>query len=349
MYSLKILALAAVLACAATAQTGSSTQPAAAEKPTTPAPAAASVDASAPVITIENLCPKPTPGRACQTVITKGEFERILGAVRPNLPPGARMQIAQRYAELLTLAEKGQQAGVANQSEFQEQIKLMRTQALAQAYSRYLQEKFAKVSDADVEKYYKENLPAYEEVTLRRIYIPKPVTNGEKKPMLDEAATKAMAEKIQARAAAGEDFDKLQQEAHTAANPDGPKTAMPTALGPRRRGQLPKTQESVLFELAPGKVSPLLDEPAGYFIYKVESKQVLPLEKVKDPIARQLEEQRFRDAMQEALGSVKTTFNEAYFQVPAASETTPAVPPAKGAEPPVVKGNSRPTPAPQNK
>ena len=350
MYSLKILALAAVFACAAAAQTVAPAPSAGAEKPVAPPPASDSVDASAPVITIENLCPAPKPNIPCKTVITKGEFERILNSVRPNLPPGARMQIAQRYAELLTFAEKGEQAGVERTPEFQDQLKLMRMQALAGAYNHYLQEKYAKASDAEVEKYYKDNQPAYEEITLRRIYIPRPVAAGEKKPALDEAATKALVEKIRARAAAGEDFDKLQQEAQTAANPEAPKGAPnSTSLGPRRRGQLPKSQESVLFDLAPGKVSEVMEEPAGYFIYKVDSKQVLPLDKVQGQIARQLEEQKLRDAVQDAIGSVKTTFNEAYFNVPPGSEAAPA-PASKGAEPPSsARRNSRPTPAPQNK
>ncbi len=351
MYSLKIFALAAVFACAAAAQTEKPAPPASAEKPATPAPAAAPVNASEPVITIENLCPDPKPGAPCKTVITKGEFERILSAVRPNLPPGARMQIAQRYVELLTFADKGEQAGLEKSPEFKEQLQLMRMQALAQAYNRHLQEKYANVSDADVEKYYKENQPAYEEVTLRRIYIPKPLKDAEKKQPLDEAATKALAEKIQARAAAGEDFDKLQQEVYIAVNPETPKgAATPTTLGPRRRGQLPKDQESAIFELAPGKVSQIMDEPAGYFIYKVESKEVLPLEKVKAQIARQLEEQRLRDAIQNTLSSVKTNFNEAYFKVPAAPEAQPGAAPVPGPEkPPAVNRNSRPTPPPQNK
>ncbi len=351
MYSLKIFALAAVFACAAAAQTGKPAAPSSTQKSATPPAATASADASEPVITIENLCPSPKPGAECKTVITKGEFERILSAVRPNLPPGARMQIAQKYAELLTFAEKGEQAGVEKSPEFKEQLQLMRVQALAGAYNRYLQEKYAQVSDADVAKYYKENQPAYEEVTLRRIYISKPLQEAEKKPPLDEAATKALAEKIQARAAAGEDFDKLQQEVYIAVNPETPKTAAtPTSLGPRRRGQLPKDQESAIFELAPGKVSQVMDEPAGYFIYKVESKEVLPLEKVKAQIARQLEEQRMRDAIQDTLNSVKTNFNEAYFKVPAAPEAQPGAPPVPGSEKaPTVERNSRPTPSPQNK
>lgn len=328
MQSWRILALAMSLAGTVAAQTGAPAS-SEAQKPA-PASSTSSVNASEPVITIENLCPDPKPGAPCQTLVTRAEFEHLLGTLRTNIPPGARMQIAQKYAELLTFAEKGEQAGVEKTTEFQDQLRMMRLQALAGGYTRYLQEKYGRASDAEVEKYYKENLPAYEEVTLRRIYIPKPIQGADKKPLLDEAATKALAQKIQARAAAGEDFDKLQQEAFTATTPDAPKAAAPTTLGPRRHGQLPQTEEAALFELAPGKVSSLMEEPAGFFIYKVESKQTLPLESVKAQIARQLEEQKLRDAIQQAMSSAKTTFNDDYFKVPAKPEAAP--PPAKGTE-----------------
>ncbi len=327
MHSFKMLALAAAFACAAAAQTEAPKPAAPNHKPKAPAAAPAPVDAAAPVITIQNLCSTPKPGADCKTVITKAEFERVLNAIRPNLPASARTQLAQRYVELLTFAEKAEQAGLDKSPEFQQQLQMMRMQALAAAYSRHLQENYGKASDPEVEKYYLENKPAYEEVTLKRIYIPKPPAGDEKKPPLDEAATKALTEKIQARAAAGEDLDKLQAEAFAAANPEAPKNAAPqTTLGPRRRGQLPAAQENVIFELAPGKVSQVLEEPTAYFIYKVESKQVLPLEQVKAQIARQLEEQKMRDAVQQTLGSVKTTYNENYFKPPAEPEPKPATP-----------------------
>ncbi len=329
MHSFKILALATLFAGVAAAQTAAPKPVTPGEKPKAPAAAPAPVNGAEPVITIENLCPSSKPGADCKTVITKAEFERVLNAIRPNLPASARMQLAQKYVELLTFAEKAEQAGLDKSPEFQQQLQLMRMQALAGAYSRHLQQNSAKASDPEVEKYYLENKPAYEEVTLKRIYIPKPPTGGEKKPPLDEAATKALAEKIQARAAAGEDFDKLQAEAFAVTNPDAPKNSVPqTTLGVRRRGQLPPSQESVVFELAAGKASPVLEEPAAYFIYKVESKQVLPLEQVKGQIARQLDDQKLRDAVQQTLGSVKTTYNENYFKPAAEPEPKPATLPS---------------------
>lgn len=346
MSSAKILGLTFAFACAAAAQTKPATPAKPAPKTTSRSAAPAAAGPAQPVITIQNLCVERKPTSECKTVVTRADFERLLAAVRPNLPPAARVQLAQKYVELLTFSDKAIQAGLDKSPEFQEQLRLMRMQALASAYSRYLQEKFSKASDAEVEKYYQENRPAYEEVTLRRIYIPKPAAPAaDKKPALDADATKALAEKIQTRAAAGEDFDKLQEEAFVAANPEAPKNgASPTTLGPRRRGQLPASQEKAVFELEPGKVSQLLDEPAGYFIYKVEKKEVLPLSQVKAQIARQLEEQKMRDAIQRTIDSVKATYNDDYFKVPEAEPKSPA--PKPNGEKKPADGESKPTPPP---
>lgn len=348
MQLLKIFLLALAFSCVSFAQTAAPKGPSHRPKPGTSTAAATSHDDSPPVITIEKLCLHPKPNTACKTVVTKNEFERLVAAVRPNLPAAARKQLAERYVELLTFADKAEQAGLDKSPEFQERLQLMRMQALTVAYNQYLQDKYAKASDAEIEKYYNESKTAYEEVTLRRIYIPKPPSGAEKKPALDEAATKALAEKIQARAAAGEDFDKLQEEASAAANPDAPKTAAsPTTLGPRRRGQLPASQEEVVFGLAPGKVSRLLDEPAGYFIYKVESKQLLPLTQVKAQIARQLEEQRMRDAIQQTISSAKATYNDSYFKAPDENEAMPGASQPNTSEPDAGKSNPTPSAKPK--
>src|SRR5438034_5038583 len=77
---------------------------------------------------------------------------------------------------------------------------------------------------------------------------------------------KKEAEALHTRAASGEDFDKLQQEAFTTgglkANPPS------TKLGKVRRSSLPADQGAV-FDLKSGEVSQLISGPNGYFVYKV--------------------------------------------------------------------------------
>ena len=354
MRMIRILAVLISMGSVAAAQAGpsqaSKSAPGTVKKP---AAAKASPGGSKAVITIENLCPagQPKP-KPCRTVITKDDFERVLSAVGANLPPARRMQLANRYAELLTFANQAEKAGLDKTPEvqdlmeqqrrqLQEEGKLRRLQVLALAYDRFLRAKYGKVTDAEVEQYYNDNKAAYDEVTLKRVYVRKVPAQGDKKPPLDEAATKALAEKIRERAAAGEDLDKLQQEATAAVSPEAAKMpASPTTMGARRRGSLPPHEESQIFELSAGQVSPVFEEPTGFFIYKVESRRVVPLEgDLKTQIARQLEEQRLKDAIEKTIGQVKTELDENYFKPP-----EPAKAPATAPAPPTAPAQAAPAP-----
>jgi len=302
---------------------------------------AQAVPPNAAVVTIKGLCSAPASKPAasktaagttaakpapCQTVISKKQLETLIETVRPNLPPAQRRMLAQQYVELLVMANAGSKAGLEKDPKVQEQLRLQKLQILASAYTKEQQKKEAEVPEADIEKYYRDNVAKYEEAKLQRIYIPM-VTEEGKPP--DAAATKVAAEKIQARAAAGEDFDKLQKEAFTAAGNKG--TAPPVDLGERRRGTLPPKQEEAIFKLKLGEVSAALDETSGYYIYKVVGKDNVPLDKVHEEIKGTLGRERMRESMEKLRGSVDTTYNQAYFgsapPAPPTGEMRPPVPP----------------------
>ena len=174
-------------------------------------------------------------------------------------------------------------------------------------------------SDAEIDKYYKDNPSAFEEVTLQRLFIPKAVASKDKP--VDATTEKAAAEKLHARAVAGEDFDKLQKAAYVGnANP---QAAPNTQMGGRRRGGLPPDQEGAIFALKQGGVSELYDTPGGYTVYKLIGKRTVPLAETKDEISRKLQQQKFKDAMTALTGSAPISLNEAYF---GKEEAMPAMP-----------------------
>ncbi|MFI5110484.1 MAG: peptidylprolyl isomerase, partial [Terriglobales bacterium] len=326
-------------------------------KPAAPAPSpsakqqAAEAQEMAPdavVITVKGLCPAPVrkaaasktahgsaaaKPAACQTVVTKKELEMVIETVRPNLQPAQRRMLAQQYVELLVVANAATKAGTEKDPKVKEQLRLQKLQILATSYSREMQQKEAEVPEADIEKYYKENAAKYEQAKLLRVYIPM-VTEEGKPP--DTAASKALAEKIQQRAAAGEDFDKLQKEAFSAASNKG--TAPPVDLGERRRGTLPPKQEDAVFGLKVGEVSAALDEASGYYIYKMVGKDAVPLDKVHDEIKGTLGREHLRESMEKLRSSVESTFNPAYFgsaaSMPPAGEVAPPPPGRPAPAPP---------------
>ena len=301
-------------------------------RPATPAPAqpdtAATVAPAAPVITVHGVCNNTAPKRPaaagarktatpaasasgpCETVITKAQFEKLLETVNPNVPAGMRRNIAQAYVELMAFAQAAQKAGVENDPKFAEQLRLLRMQALVSIYRRNIEEKNRNPSPQEISGYYNQNLPKYEEIMLSRLFIPAKNTSSANKDDLEKKAAQ-VANDLHDRAAKGEDFEKLQKEAYTTL---GLTIAPPnTSVGTRRRGMLTPAEEQELFALKPGDVSKVEQEPAGYVIYKVESRQTLPQEQMKDEISRELFRQKMEAQMKAINSSVKADFNNEYF------------------------------------
>jgi len=150
---------------------------------------------------------------------------------------------------------------------------------------------------------------------------------------------------LQKRAAAGEDFAKLQKEAYDAAGMkmDNPTVNLPTV----RRTGLPPAHKDV-FDLKVGEVSQVISDNGGHYIYKVVSKTELPLDdKVKAEIHNTLKSQKLKEEMDKYQNSYSVTQNEAYFGPPQGPGGRPGMPPGMRMAPPPMRNAPAPgTPAP---
>ena len=113
---------------------------------------------------------------------------------------------------------------------------------------------------------------------------------------------------LHARLAKGEDPDKLEKEAFTAGGLPG--TPPTTKMEKVRRTSIPAAHQSVM-DLKVGQISEAISDPSGNYIYKVVSKETLPLDTVKNEIRNQLSAQRYREAMQGFQNNAE--LNEGYF------------------------------------
>lgn len=310
------------------------------------------VPPTAAVITVQGLCPssaasarkaapraraaaKPASAAGCKTVITRAQFEKLADALNPQMPLPTKRQLAEAYPRLLLFGQKAREMGLDKEPQFEEMMRFATLQLLAQNLTRDLQKKAGDIPQTEIAKYYQDNPTRFQQVELLRIFIPKskqhaPEANAAAPPKVDtaadEAAMKAVAGKVHSEAVAGGDFQKLQQEAFEAA---GIKSQSPTVnLGKLTREGLPTNQQQV-FELKAGQVSELLDDPGGYYIYKVVSKQLIPLDQAKGEIHNFLQQQAFRKQMEGMIGSVKPELNQAYFAGPGPRRgAAPTTPPA---------------------
>ncbi len=266
-----------------------------------------------PVITLNGFCEKPPAAAGeCKTVVTKEQFERLANALNPNMPPQVRRQLAQAYAQALVFSAAADQRGLANTAEAQQLFQFARMQALSQLLLLRLQDEASRITPQEVEKYYNEHAPQFQEATVRRIFIPKakPSEKPGEPVRLNEATVKAEAEKMRARAAAGEDPDKLQKEAYANLGiKTDPPPSQPTTV---TREQLPPTHAQV-FDLKPGEVSQPFEEPGGFYIYKLEAKRTIPLESARQQIEQTLKQERLQSTMQEITKGITPQLNDAYF------------------------------------
>jgi hypothetical protein len=330
------------------------------EEPSASAAPEVKVGPDDPVITLKGFCTDTTlEGDACKTVITRAQFEKVTDALQPNMSPAIRRQAATFYARMLRMSAAADKRGLDKGPMFDEKMIIARMQILSQELTRSLQDESAKVSDSDIEDSYKKNEGNYEQATFERIYIPrtKQIANAVVKPApktgegagtktsakanapqlpteaqraAGEEAMKKLAASLQARAAKGEDPEKLQKEAHVAAGLPG--NAPIAKMEKVRRTTLPANHQ-VVMDLKVGEVSDVITDPnVGYYVYKLVSKETLPLDdKLKLEIKNVISSQRYRESMQGFQGTATLDLNDAYFG-PARSPMLPPGP--RGMKPP---------------
>lgn len=283
----------------------------------------------------------------CKTELTRAQFEKIAGGLSANVTPQLKRQLEQALPRFMAMSETAKKKGLDKSPRYQETLKIAKMQILTTELQRQVQEEADKIPAAKVEEAYKKSPETYEQFSLDRLFIPRykqvqaeekdEEKEGEKlteeQQKVKEAAEKArqekgeqelnaLAESLRERAAKGEDIVKLQKEAFEAA---GQKVESPTVNLPKvRRTGLPPAHAAV-FDLKAGEVSAVISDNGGHYVYKVVSKEVLPLDQVKDEIHNKLKNEKQKAMMDEYTNSFTAVPNEDYF-----GPAVPAGPPQRG-------------------
>jgi hypothetical protein len=277
-------------------------------------------------------------------VITRGEFEKLTKALQQGPTPLNAQQkrtLANQLPSAIAMSEMAKKKGIDKTEGYTETLKFVKMRILAQKMQDSVREDADKVPDAKIEKYYKDNPEAYEQFSLDRLFVPKnkqPSAEEKEEAKKDEAKDKdekltdeqqkakeaadkakqekgekemtELAESLRQRAVAGEDFVKLQKDAFEAA---GTKVENPTVNLPKvRRTGLPPAHAAV-FELKVGEVSAVISDNGGHYIYKVVTKEVLPLDQVKEEIHNKLKGEQLKEMMDKYTNSYQAVTNEVYF------------------------------------
>jgi len=317
------------------------------------APRTSNLPPGTPVITINGVCETPKAGApagksGCTTVITRAEFEKLADGLQPNMPPQVRKQLATQYPQILFMSQQARKRGLEQNPHYLQMLNFTKMELLKLELERSLQEEADKVPEAEISDFYQKNSSNFEQTTFLRVFVPKTratdppkegatPAEGDAVRKRSEAEMKTVAEDLHNRAVAGEDFDKLQKEAYEAAAVKA--TPPPTMNANIRRGNLPGPQSPV-FDLKPGELSGVLNDPTGYYFFKVVSKTTLPLAQARDEIRTTLRTQRLQAMRQAMLSSVSADLNQDYFG------DAPADPGMPGGPRPTPTNRMRPAPPP---
>jgi hypothetical protein len=298
--------------------------------PSTPKPAATPKTGAAK--TAPAAAKKPAD---CKTEITRAQFEKIANGLAPTVTPQLKRQLEQALPRFIAMSEIAKEKGLDKSDQFKQTLKIATMQILTTQLQRSVQEESDKVPATEVADYYKKNPEAYEQYSLDRLFIPRykqavadekeegkePEKLTEEQQKAKEAADKAkqeqgeqemtkLADALRERGAAGEDFAKLQKEAFEAS---GTKVENPTVNLPKiRRTGLPPAHAAV-FDLKAGGVSAVISDNGGHYVYKVVSKETLPLDQVKEEIHNKLKSEHMKETMDKYTNSFQAVPNEAYF------------------------------------
>lgn len=280
------------------------------------------VAADEPVLTVHGICPAGQTGPAqkpesCTLVLTRAQFEALvssLNVTNQTYAPPALRGFATNYATILALAEAGEKAGVDKDPRFLDLMKIARARALAESYRRFLQEKYANPSAEEIAAYYQQNAGKFEQMRIDRIHVPKvnPTRPQDRRPEFEKKA-KQLAGEIRERAARGEDVTSLQVEVY---NTLEIKTHPPqTELSTSPKPTFPANVEQEINALKAGEVTKVESEPSGFNIYKLRSRNTMPLEQAKAQIVREISEKNIDAALKAATSGVTSEVNEQYFNL----------------------------------
>ena len=215
-------------------------------------------------------------------------------------------QFLKEYAWYTILQQMAEKDGVPEKSPYREYLQFQRMMTLVQGQ---LNETFINlpVSPEEQKAYYDAHPEKYRETQAKLIYLP--FGSGK-----SEDEVKAQAQKIASQAKLGGDFVKLVKEYSqdsNSANQNG-DIGMPIRS---TTTQLPETMRNAILALKSGQVSDPVRHENGYYVFRAESAGVLPYEKVKDEIFKELKDVAFNKWKDKTKAQSSVQFeNEAFFQ-----------------------------------
>jgi peptidyl-prolyl cis-trans isomerase C len=250
------------------------------------------------------------------TSITRSQFEQLVASLpqqsrQEASTPAGRRQLANRLAELESLAQEARKRGLAQRPAVQQQIRLSEDNVLANALFTELLAA-AKPTEEQARQYYDQHKSDFEEAKARHILVR---IKGSRVPLrsgqtdLTETEALAKAEQLRQRILGGESFEAVAK-----AESDDAGTAQAGGdLGAVNRGRTVRVFEDAVFSQKVGEVGPPVKSEFGYHLIRVDERGAKPFEAVRATIESREAPEQARREVQAISNSTPKTLDEGFF------------------------------------
>jgi parvulin-like peptidyl-prolyl isomerase len=230
---------------------------------------------------------------------TAGQFDRLLASMSDQARDTAKrqpLQTLREYAMLENLLAEAEEAKLDQRSPYAEQIRDVRRQILAQARVTE-QQNSIRISPEEIAAYYERNQPKFNEARAKVIFLSAVYREGtlEGKPVAKRNAdeTRQLAIKIMQRLKSGEDFVATAREHSDDENTSQKGADFPDPIR-STSAAIPQAMRDAVLAAAPSDIVGPFEHDTGYYIFRVESVGVPPLDKLKEQIAAELKNNAMR-------------------------------------------------------
>jgi parvulin-like peptidyl-prolyl isomerase len=267
-----------------------------------------------------------TPETVIATVngkkFTAGEYQQLLRNMNPQMRESAMKQpraLLEQFAMFQNILAEAEQSKLEEQSPYREQIAEARRQVLVQAR---INEKTTSVvvSPDEVRKHYEENHPRYTEARAKVIFISQVLNeqslDGKQTKKREPEESKALAQEVLAKVQAGGDFAALAKQYSDDGTTSDTGADLPDAIR-STSSTFPADIREAILKASKGDILGPLEHQTGFYIFRIESIDLTPFDKVKGDIYNELKQAGLTEWLEATKNrSTVTIENDLFFAKP---------------------------------
>ena len=265
-----------------------------------------------PVVTIEG---KPFTKTELETFV-----QALPAAVSQNFANNKK-QFLEALGLMMKMAKIAEQSGLEKKSPHDARLLYQRLQYLATAEINE-KDNTATIVTEDLQKYYDAHKADFALAKTKVLYVafnnnPMPSNDPKAKKPLNEAQAKEKATALLKQARGGADFAKLVREN----SDDADSRSKDGDFSPFRQSDqaVPAPLKSAIFGLKPGEFTEVIQQPNGFYIFRLESIETPEFEKMRDEVYNKLRREKLDQWVDSVRKSVSIQFNdEKYLTEPVA-------------------------------